>query len=59
MRSRLGGKTFGVYPVNYPASDQWDTGIDGIRDASAHVVSMAGSCPRRKWSSADIRRERR
>jgi hypothetical protein len=34
-----------VYAVNYPASDQWDTGIDGIRDAGAHVVNMAGSCP--------------
>ncbi|ORB86954.1 cutinase family protein [Mycobacterium kansasii] len=48
LRSRAGGKTFGVYPVNYPASDQWDTGIDGIRDASAHVISMAGSCPKTK-----------
>jgi hypothetical protein len=34
-----------VYPVNYPASDYWDTGLDGIRDAGAHVVSMAGNCP--------------
>jgi hypothetical protein len=37
-----------VYPVNYPASDQWSTGLDGIRDAGAHVVSMAGSCPNTK-----------
>jgi cutinase len=34
-----------VYAVNYPASDQWDTGLDGIRDAGAHVVSMAHNCP--------------
>lgn len=45
LRSRLGGKSFEVYPVNYPASDQWDTGLDGIKDAGAHVVSMAKDCP--------------
>jgi cutinase len=45
LRGRLGGKSMDVYPVNYPASDQWSTGLDGIRDAGAHVVSMAGSCP--------------
>jgi cutinase len=48
LRARLGGKSMGVYPVNYPASDQWSTGLDGIRDAGAHVVSMAGSCPNTK-----------
>jgi hypothetical protein len=48
LRSRLGGKSMDVYPVNYPASDQWSTGIDGIRDAGGHVVSMAGSCPNTK-----------
>lgn len=37
-----------VYPVNYPASDQWSTGLDGIRDAGAHIVSMANSCPNTK-----------
>jgi hypothetical protein len=34
--------------VNYPASDQWSTGIEGIRDAAAHVVSMANTCPQTK-----------
>jgi hypothetical protein len=29
-----------------PATDQWATGADGIRDAGTHVVSMAGSCPK-------------
>jgi cutinase-like protein len=48
LHSRLGGKSMGVYPVNYPASDQWSTGLDGIRDAGSHVVSMAGSCPNTK-----------
>ena len=45
LRARLGGKSMDVYPVNYPASDQWSTGIDGIRDAGTHVVSEAGSLP--------------
>ncbi len=48
LRSRVGGKSVGVYPVNYPASDQWDTGLAGIRDAGAHVVSMAKNCPNTK-----------
>lgn len=48
LGARLGGKSMGVYPVNYPASDQWSTGLDGIRDAGAHIVSMAGSCPNTK-----------
>ena len=48
LHSRLGAQSFDVYPVNYPASDQWDTGVDGIRDASAHVMSMAHDCPNTK-----------
>jgi cutinase len=48
LRPRIGAHSLGVYPVNYPASNDWDTGLDGIRDASAHVVSMAGSCPNTK-----------
>uniref|UniRef100_UPI003899D825 cutinase family protein n=1 Tax=Mycobacterium sp. HUMS_1102779 TaxID=3383487 RepID=UPI003899D825 len=26
LRPRVAGKSFDVYSVNYPASDQWDTG---------------------------------
>jgi cutinase len=48
LRSRVGANSFGVYPVNYPASEQWETGIEGIRDAGAHVISMANSCPSTK-----------
>lgn len=46
LRPRVGGKSFDIYPVHYPASDQWATGIDGIRDAGAHVVAMAHDCPK-------------
>jgi cutinase len=49
LHSRVGASSFGVYPVNYPASDDWDSsGLDGIRDAGAHVVSTANSCPQTK-----------
>ncbi|APD84082.1 cutinase family protein [Mycobacterium intracellulare subsp. chimaera] len=48
LHQRVGDRSFDVYPVNYPATDQWDTGIDGIRDAGAHVVSMAHDCPNTK-----------
>lgn len=46
LRARTGGKSLDVYPVNYPASNEWSTGLDGIKDAGAHVVSEAASCPR-------------
>jgi cutinase len=48
LRPRVGARSFDVYPVNYPASKEWDTGLDGIRDAGAHVVSMAHDCPKTK-----------
>jgi cutinase len=48
LRGRLGGKSLDVYPVNYPASDQWSTGLDGIRDAGSHVVNEAAACPNTK-----------
>jgi cutinase len=49
LHSRVGPRSFDVYPVNYPASDDWATsGLDGIRDAGAHVVSTASSCPQTK-----------
>jgi cutinase len=45
LRPRVGARSLEVYPVNYPANEQWDTGIDGIRDAGAHVASTASNCP--------------
>ncbi|OQZ88051.1 cutinase family protein [Mycobacterium alsense] len=51
LRAQLGGRSLGVYPVNYPASSDFQnpdfpvTVIDGIRDAGAHIESMAASCP--------------
>ena len=48
LRSRVVPQSYDVYSVNYPASDQWDTGLDGIRDADAHLVSMVHDCPATK-----------
>jgi hypothetical protein len=51
LRSQIGSRSLAVYAVNYPASTDFSspdfpTGvIDGIRDASAHIQSMATSCP--------------
>src|ERR1700757_1145662 len=48
LRGRIGGKSMDVYPINYPATQEWQTGLDGIRDAGAHVESTAASCPQTK-----------
>ncbi|BBX41252.1 cutinase family protein [Mycobacterium simiae] len=52
LRGQLGGRSLAVYPVNYPASSDFGnpdfpaTFIDGIRDASSHLESMAANCPK-------------
>ena len=46
LRSQVGGRSIGVYPVNYPATDDWAPSASaGASDASAHVESMAANCP--------------
>jgi cutinase len=52
LGARVGGKSVGVYPVNYDASSDFSdsiafakTVVDGIRDAGAHVASTASNCP--------------
>ncbi|WP_156689162.1 cutinase family protein [Mycobacterium sp. Marseille-P9652] len=52
LRPQLGSRSLGVYPVNYPASTDFSSPsfpegvIDGIRDASGHIESMAANCPK-------------
>jgi cutinase len=53
LNSQVGGRSVGVYPVNYQASSDFSAGIDfamtvvdGIRDASSHIESMAANCPK-------------
>jgi hypothetical protein len=45
LRARVGTRSIGVYPVDYPATTDFPTAIDGIRDASAHVRSTVANCP--------------
>jgi|GEM_PF-3595260 len=47
-RSRVGGKSVGVYAVNYPATTDFPTALDGINDAGAHIQHMAADCPNTK-----------
>jgi cutinase len=55
LRAQVGGRSVGVYAVNYLASSDFRNGIefartvvDGIRDAGGHVMSMAANCPNTK-----------
>ncbi|MBV9090857.1 MAG: cutinase family protein [Mycobacteriaceae bacterium] len=45
MSSHVGGRSVGVYPVNYPASTDFPTAAQGVIDASAHARDMAANCP--------------
>ncbi|BBZ46915.1 cutinase family protein [Mycobacterium parmense] len=51
LRSQIGSRSLAVYPVNYPASTDFASSdfpamfIEGIRDASAHIESVAANCP--------------
>ncbi|BBZ69536.1 cutinase [Mycobacterium paraseoulense] len=45
LRSHVGGRSLGVYPVDYPATTDFPRAVDGISDAGAHVEHMAASCP--------------
>jgi cutinase len=49
LRSQVGARSVGVYAVNYPASNDFDTSTPaGANDASAHIQSMAADCPNTK-----------
>jgi cutinase len=46
LRNQAGGRSVGVYAVNYPATRDFDTSTPAGRDdASTHVQAMAASCP--------------
>ncbi|MDT5235587.1 MAG: cutinase [Mycobacterium sp.] len=45
LRSRIGTRSMGVYPVDYPATTDFPTALSGVRDASAHVEATARNCP--------------
>jgi cutinase len=48
LRTRVGAKSVGVYPVDYPATTDFPTAVDGIADARTHVLGTAANCPKTK-----------
>ena len=48
VRAKVGAKSVGVYAVVYPASTNFPTAVDGIRDAANHIEGMAATCPNTK-----------
>ena len=45
LRSKVGGRSLRVYGVNYPATMDFPTAMDGINDTGNHVEHMAATCP--------------
>ena len=48
LRSHVGPKSIGVYAVDYPATTDFPTAVQGITDARTHILATAASCPRTK-----------
>ncbi len=48
LQAKLSGKSVRVYAVDYPASPDFPTAIQGITDASTHVQEIARDCPQTK-----------
>jgi cutinase len=49
LRSQIGGRSLGVYAVNYPAGDDFAPSASaGGTDVHAHVASMVANCPNTK-----------
>ena len=46
LRSHVGPKSIGVYAVDYPATTDFPTAVEGITDARTHILATAASCPR-------------
>ena len=49
LHSQLGARSVAIYPVNYPASDDFAPSANaGAVDANAHIEAMAAGCPNTK-----------
>jgi cutinase-like protein len=49
LHAQVGGRSVGVYAVNYPAGDDFAPSASaGAVDAHAHVTSMVANCPNTK-----------
>ena len=45
LRNQVGGRSVGVYAVNYPATYDFLAAADGANDASAHIQGTVANCP--------------
>lgn len=45
LRGNVGGRSVGVYAVNYPANYDFLAAADGANDASGHIQYMVDTCP--------------
>jgi cutinase len=45
LQSQVGPKSIEVSPVNYPATTDFRTAVDGISDARSQILATAASCP--------------
>lgn len=45
LRGRVGGRSVGVYAVNYPATYDFLAAASGANDASSHIQYMVANCP--------------
>lgn len=45
LRAQVGGRSVGVYAVNYPATYDFLAAADGANDASAHIQGTVADCP--------------
>jgi cutinase len=45
LRPQLGTKSLRVYAVDYPATTDFQTAVQGIADARGHILATAASCP--------------
>ncbi|WP_202915461.1 MULTISPECIES: cutinase family protein [unclassified Mycolicibacterium] len=48
LRTAISPKTLDVYAVDYPATTDFPTAVDGIRDARRQIVATTAACPRTK-----------
>ncbi len=49
LTAQVPGKSVGVYPVNYPATNDYvNSAKAGAADAGAHIQNMVASCPSTK-----------
>jgi cutinase len=48
LRAKLPGKWVDAYAVDYPATTNFPTAVEGISDASIHIRAIAANCPKTK-----------